>query len=203
MKNITRCLVLFAAASAVVPGVVPAEQDPEIKIAFDRLRVKELSVATPEDSRAMGTVGATKTVAAADALIDALAFNYEPYLTTDEAQSVTDMIPAISFLRIHYGDSILPLLFVRGIEATEPWMRERCALAAQSVASEGAIENMISIFSMDSGSESAQSFGRLLRTDNLEVELYSPKAVATEKLREALIEALKKKRKEDPNGDSN
>lgn len=129
---------------------------------------------SPDTVRLIERVGSTKKLGAALILIQAFAFNFDS-MQSDETLSQTESIPAIVTLKRYYGKESLPLLYTVGIQTDEGWMRERCALAIQYIASPSEQQVFSQTFSLETTQNSqAKSLESLIKSKPLKVFMYSP-----------------------------
>ncbi len=121
MRTLVAALILMP-----VLGSVPALCAEDQQLAADQLLAK-LAQAIPESPTLVGLstdripnvtflideAGATRRLDAAELLIKALAFNFDPS-SSNEHRSDLELIPAASALKVNYGAKVLPLLIFEG-----------------------------------------------------------------------------------------
>jgi|SRR5579859_1296757 len=152
----------------------------------DNQKIKQLENLVPAEPTVidgstkvlMQEVAKTQRVDAALILVRCLGFNDDP--EWGHPRSAQELIPAIQLLKLHYGKTVAPIIYVEALRSDHPWFRDRAALAVRSMLSQSEIHKMDQLFSLDSNkSANAQAFISSLSSNAPDVELatYSSKTL--------------------------
>lgn len=140
----------------------------------------------------MESAAATRRFDAANLIIDALRYNYDP-LASNESRSQEDLIPAIGILKRYYGEAVCPLLMFKAVTTEDEYLRERCALAVKVIASSTSIKRYRKAFSLDCTEDlGGRHLRELLDREPLKVHIESPMQNTIERLDKA-VDHLKMK----------